>query len=35
MDHNPILYDHCTVLYHQSLAEQNNVKQIERRMETG
>lgn len=22
MDHNPILYDHCTVLYHQSLAEQ-------------
>lgn len=22
MDHNPILYDHCTMLYHQSLAEQ-------------
>ncbi|KAG7661329.1 RTS1 [[Candida] subhashii] len=23
MDHNPILYDHCTVLYHQSLKEQH------------
>ncbi|KAI3406294.2 RTS1 [Candida oxycetoniae] len=22
MDHNPILYDHCTILYHQSLSEQ-------------
>ncbi|CAN3377159.1 hypothetical protein DIURU_003589 [Diutina rugosa] len=22
MDHNPILYDHCTMLYHQSLEEQ-------------
>ncbi|EGW33103.1 uncharacterized protein SPAPADRAFT_150740 [Spathaspora passalidarum NRRL Y-27907] len=22
MDHNPVLYDHCTVLYHQSLEEQ-------------
>lgn len=22
MDHNPILYDHCTMLYHQSLQEQ-------------
>ncbi|KAK6464053.1 phosphatase 2A regulatory B subunit-domain-containing protein [Scheffersomyces coipomensis] len=22
MDHNPILYDHCTILYHQSLQEQ-------------
>jgi len=22
MDHNPILYDHCTLLYHQSLEEQ-------------
>ncbi|CAI5757708.1 unnamed protein product [Candida verbasci] len=22
MDHNPVLYDHCTLLYHQSLSEQ-------------
>lgn len=24
MDHNPILYDHCTMLYHQSLEEQKS-----------
>lgn len=22
MDHNPVLYDHCTILYHQSVEEQ-------------
>merc|ERR1712080_439944 len=24
MDHNPVLYDHCTMLYHQSLSEQKS-----------
>lgn len=24
MDHNPVLYDHCTILYHQSLSEQRD-----------
>lgn len=30
MDHNPILYDHCTMLYHQSLEEQK-VREASRR----
>ncbi|CUM68014.1 uncharacterized protein PRCAT00005729001 [Priceomyces carsonii] len=28
MDHNPILYDHCTMLYHQSLEEQKAREQL-------
>lgn len=27
MDHNPILYDHCTMLYHQSVEEQKSREQ--------
>lgn len=30
MDHNPILYDHCTILYHQQLEEQKQ-RELQRR----